>query len=172
MSKSVMQIESTHNFNHKSFGNLGQIEFTMAVASATLNGAPLGQKAVEYLIGYGIRQAFTDCYSQAKDADKAQSMLAKKVQAVIDGKISLRERLDAFSRVMRDLTDQAFEQSAKMTFAAFKKSIDDDEKAEAVYEKFAESVRESLEPVARERLARESNLPTVQLSVADILATV
>jgi hypothetical protein len=168
--KNLIKVESIHNFNHKTFGGLGTIEVTLAVAEATLNGSPLGQKAIEYLFGYGVRQAFTDCYSQAKDADKAQSMLAKKVQAVIDGKISLREKLDAFSRVMRELTDKAFEESAKMTFAAFAKSLDDDDKAEAVYEKFAESVRESLEPVARERLERERGIgDKVETSVQSIL---
>ena len=156
----MIELGAIHNFNHKTFGSIGTLEVYASVNTVTLNEHVLSGKAIEYLLSYGIRQAFTDCYSQAKDADKAISMFQKKVLAVMEGRISLREKLDAFSRVMRDLTDKAFEESAKMTFAAFTKSLDDDDKAEAVYETFAESVRESLEPVARERLEREKGLAT------------
>jgi hypothetical protein len=170
---SAYLVEVANKFAHKSFGNLGNVDVAVSVESATLNGVAIGERAVTYLIAYGVRQAFTDCYSQAKDAAKAIEMLTKKIEAVQSGKISIRERMDAFGKAMAELTLKAFEDSAKMTFAAFAKSIDDEEKANAVFDKFAESVRAELEPIARERLARESGLgEKAAVSVESILADI
>lgn len=169
----TISISSAHNFAHKTFGPIGSIDFEAEVEFAELNGKELGQKAIDYLLAYGIRQAFTDCYSQAKDANKARSMFDKKVAAVIAGKISLREKLDTFSRIMAELTDKAFTESAGMTFAAFAKSVDDEAKSDEVWSRFADSVRDQLEPLARERIERERNLgEKLQLSVKDLLKQV
>ncbi len=167
----MYNIKTVIAFDHKSFGRIGEIDLSVDINDAEMNGNELGAKAMEYLIGYGVKQAFTDCYSQAKDAAKAHEMFAKKVEAVMSGKISIRERLDAFSRAMAELTLKAFEDSAKMTWAAFVKSVDDESKSDLVWERFAESVREELEPIARARLERESKLGSkVTLSVNDIMS--
>ncbi len=159
---------------------VGTVDFTVDVSNAVLNGQPLNDRAITYLVQYGVKQALTDCYSSASKVAAEKDLVAvevardffnRKLEAIMSGTLSIRESADPFERVMNELTLKAFKDNTKMTFAAFAKSLDDDEKANAVYDKWAESIREQLIPVARARLERESKLgESTPLSVNDILS--
>jgi hypothetical protein len=161
-------------FASKTLGQIGRLDLVANIDEVLLNGEVLSERSVQYLLAYGVRQAFTDCYSQAKTTEKAVEMFNKKTASVIAGTISLRETLDPRERIINELTLEAFKKSAKMTFAQFKKSLggtdEGDAKAEAVLDKFAESIRAEVEVMADERIARESPVgEKANVSVLDIL---
>lgn len=73
--------------------------FDRATGGMTLEGKVLGVDSLEYLACYGLKQCLADSYASAKDQVEFDAMLAKRIDKLIAGTMSVREggkRADPF----------------------------------------------------------------------------
>lgn len=82
-------------FNHrggKSNPAFGEIATARWEADATLSidGKPVPQASIVYLLAYGIRQTLQDSYASAESAEDAKAKYAAKLESIMDGTVGSR----------------------------------------------------------------------------------
>lgn len=82
-------MEIIRNFTHRTFGAVGTATLSADVSGATLDGKPLPDASVEYLLNFAL-QSLQDAYAGAKTEAEAKAMWAKKRDALIAGTIGVR----------------------------------------------------------------------------------
>lgn len=83
-------MQTVREYTHKTFGSLGKIVLESDVKTIKLNGKPIPEASIEYLLTFAL-QSFQDAYAGAKDQSEAKANFDKKLERVIEGKIGLRE---------------------------------------------------------------------------------
>lgn len=83
-------MQTVREYTHKTFGSIGKIVLESDVKTIKLNGKPIPEASIEYLLTFAL-QAFQDAYAGAENADGAKAAWEKKLDRVIEGKIGVRE---------------------------------------------------------------------------------
>jgi hypothetical protein len=168
------------SFDHAT-GHVGDVTFEFNVDSAVLNGQVLSNEAIEYIVEYGIKQNLTDCYASAKVTaekkdlvliDVARDLFARRLRGILDGTLSMRDSLSPKKRIVNEIAMVAFRKLIKMTWKKFVESLDSEEIAQAVFDKFiAENITE-FERAADERIEMSKSIKTKTSSISDLLQSV
>jgi hypothetical protein len=167
------------SFDH-SAGHVGDVSFEFHVESAVMNGHRLSNEAIEYIVEYGIKQNLTDAYASAKITaekkglaliDVARDLFARRLKGILDGTLSMRDSLSPFERIVNELAMAAFRKQAKMTYKKFVESVDSEEIAQAVFDKFVAENRSEFERGANERIELNKSIKTTS-SISDLLQSV
>lgn len=83
-------MQTVREYTHKTFGAIGKIVLESDTSVIKLNGKPIPESSVEYLLTFAL-QAFQDAYAGAKDAAEAVTNFDKKLERVMEGKLGVRE---------------------------------------------------------------------------------
>jgi hypothetical protein len=142
-------MQTVRNFAHKRFGDIGRVVLESDVKVIKLNGKPLPEQSVEYLLNFAL-QSLQDAYAGAESADEAKANFAKRFERLIEGKIGVREggtSVPEATRVARSIVRAKLK--AKLEKAEYEaKYKDDDAAVDAVFEKN----KEKLQPFVDARL--------------------
>jgi hypothetical protein len=167
------------SFDHAT-GHVGDVTFEFNVDSAVLNGQVLSNEAIEYIVEYGIKQNLTDAYASAKQQsekkdlvliDVARDLFARRLKGILDGTLSMRDSATPFQRIVNEIAMVAFRKAAKMTWKKFVESVDSEEVAQAVFDKFVAENYAEFERGANERLELNKSIKTTS-SINDLLQSV
>lgn len=142
-------------------GRIGMAELIVSAKggelSATLNGKPLGEAMLQYLLNFSL-QSMQDAYAGAASLTEATSWFEKKLDAIQNGTIGSRggSGVSEETIVQRLVARAAYLASAKVSDSdkeAFKKL--DDEKAneliDGIFAKNAEKLSAAVEKKTAER---------------------
>jgi hypothetical protein len=141
-------MQTVRNFAHKRFGEIGRVVLEADVKVVKLNGKPIPEGSVEYLLNFAL-QSLQDAYAGAENADEAKANFAKRFERLIEGKIGVREGggVSEETRVARTIVRAKLK--AKLDKAEYEaKYKDDDEAVDAVFAKN----KEKLQPFVDARL--------------------
>ena len=152
-------MQTLREFNHRTFGAIGRVVLEADVKVMKLNGQPIPDASVEYLLYFAL-QSLQDAYAGAKTEAEAKGAFGTKLDKLIAGTIGTRvggAGVSEETRVARQIT------RAKLR-AGLEKDVyeakykEDDEAVDAVYAKNEAKLRpfvtEKLEELKREREAK------------------
>lgn len=80
---------TVREFNHRTFGAIGKVVLEADVKTVKLNGKPIPEASVEYLLNFAL-QSLQDAYAGAKNAAEAQGAFTTKLDRLIAGTIGTR----------------------------------------------------------------------------------
>ena len=109
-------MEYNRSYNHKTFGNIGSVTFTVPKGKFTLNGNELPDASVAHLMTFAL-QTLQDAYAGAKSTDEALGAFNGKLDKLLNGTIGTRgsgDGADERTRVARSVVMAA----AKVKFGA------------------------------------------------------
>lgn len=115
-----MQVKRT--YEHKTFGNIGSVEFTVPDGAFSLGDKVLPASSVEHLMTFAL-QTLQDAYAGAKDATEAKANFEKKLTKLIEGTIGTRTsgvRVDAPDWMLAFLEDNRALVKAKAQVDGYK----------------------------------------------------
>jgi hypothetical protein len=99
----------TRNYTHRTFGNIGSVEFGVPKGKFTLNGTELPDASVAHLMTFAL-QTLQDAYAGAKTADEATGAFNTKLDRLLTGTIGTRgsgSGVDEVTIVQRSVTKAA-----------------------------------------------------------------
>lgn len=82
-------MQTLREFNHRTFGQIGRVVLEADVKVVKLNGKPIPDQSVEYLLNFAL-QSLQDAYAGAKNEAEAQGAFGTKLDKLIAGTIGLR----------------------------------------------------------------------------------
>lgn len=143
------------------FGRIGMAELIMSAKggelSATLNGKPLGEAMIGYLMNFSL-QSMQDAYAGASSLTEATAWFEKKLEAVQNGTVGARQSSGVSEEitVQRIVARAAYLASAKVSEAdktAFKEMSDDAANAllDGLFAKNREKLAEAVAKKTAER---------------------
>lgn len=153
-------MQTLREFNHRTFGQIGRVVLEADVKVMKLNGLPIPDASVEYLLNFAL-QSLQDAYAGAKTEAEATGAFGTKLDRLIAGTIGVRlgggASVSEETRVARQIT------RAKLR-AGLEKDVyeakykEDDEAVDAVFAKNEAKLRpfvdEKLAELKREREAK------------------
>lgn len=98
-------MEINRTYNHKTFGEIGAVTFTVPKGSFKLNGHELPESSVSHLMTFAL-QTLQDAYAGAKSTDEAKGAFNGKYDKLLNGSIGTRgsgDGADERTRVARSL---------------------------------------------------------------------
>lgn len=121
--------------------------------TVTLDGQPLNEAGLRYVITYGLKQSLADSYASAKTPAEFDAFLSKRIERIIAGTITVRQNgaSDPFeAECLRIATAQVIAIAAKAGVALPKRASDEFKALVARRRNGAAS--EAIEAEARRRL--------------------
>lgn len=98
-------MQTVREFNHKRFGHLGKVVLESNVTTIKLNGKPVAESSIEYLLNFAL-QSLQDAYAGAENAEQAQGLWDKKLDAILNGTLGARSGgagVDEFTKTARSI---------------------------------------------------------------------
>lgn len=150
-------MQTVREFNHRTFGAIGRVVLEADVSVMKLNGKPLPEGSVEYLLNFAL-QSLQDAYAGAKNASEAQGAFNTKLDRLVAGTIGVRlgggTSVSDETRIARRIVANAMKAKFGKDSQDWKEfdGLADDEKAERLDAIFAKN-EAKLRPVVDAELA-------------------
>jgi len=138
----------TRTFTHRAYGPIATATLAHGNAGWTLDGKPLPQASVEYLLGFAL-QSLQDAYAGAKSPEAAKTAYAAKRNRLIEGTVGARrEALPPHFRYVRQLVRNALSAENKARYDAAQPK-DRNKFLADLFNRLDETKRERIEATAR-----------------------
>jgi hypothetical protein len=152
-------MDYNRTFTHRTFGNIGQVTFTVPKGKYAINGNELPDTSVAHLMTFAL-QTLQDAYAGAKSTDEALGAFNGKLDKLLNGTIGTRgtgdgadERTRVARSIMHGLAKAKF--GAKSPEWAAFTGLADDEQA-AKLDAMVATNQAALDPAIDEEMARRA----------------
>lgn len=162
-------MDITRTYSHRTFGQIGSVEFTTPKGKYVLNGTELPESSVAHLMTFAL-QTLQDAYAGAKDQAEAEGAFNTKLDRLLTGTIGTRgsgDGVDERTRVQRSVTMAAAKAKfgAKSPEWATFTGLSDDEQA-AKLDGWYEAFAEVLSPEVDAEMARRAEKRAAKAGLA------
>lgn len=152
-------MEYNRSYNHKTFGAIGSVVFTVPKGKYAINGHELPESSVAHLMTFAL-QTLQDAYAGAKSTDEAQGAFNGKLDKLLNGTIGTRgsgDGADERTRVARSVVHAAAKAKfgAKSAEWATFTGLDDDARNAKLDAWFAAN-EDAFTPAVEEEMARRA----------------
>jgi len=157
------------SYDHKTHGHIGSVRLSAPAEGWTLDGKPLPESSVEYLLTFSL-QALQDAYAGAKTQGEARGMFAAKRDRLAEGTIGVRSAGAGFTTVEKKAL-QLFRNEKIAALAAYKAIDSTDQPARLafvvkVWEAVSNDVRAAYTAKAEIVLEAEKEAVAVDIDLA------